>query len=103
MKPVRSSTGVSRTSGSSLSTILESRVGARCTIAVQPKRTAAQLEAGGLIADPKRSPNQEEPECNHGCAGKRAHAESSKFFRVAAEHNCPGDQNYNGAACSQRR
>src|SRR5437588_13011578 len=67
--------GTSRLSGSSLRTILPSRSAGFCTVAVQPKRTDPQLQAGRLFPDPKRCADQKQSTGNDRCPGERTHAE----------------------------
>src|SRR6266513_1990225 len=102
MKPSSFSSGVSRTSGSSLSTIFPSRSASFRTIAVQLKRKSPQLRADRLLSDPKRRADQKQSARNNRCAGKRTKAELGEGRRIAAKDDCSCDQNADGDIRFQR-
>src|SRR5207248_7451986 len=93
--------GTSRLSGSSLRTILPSRSAGFCTVAVQPKRTDPQLQAGRLFPDPKRCADQKQSTGNDRCPGERTHAELTEDRWIAAKNHCSYDQNHDGNKGSQ--
>src|SRR5438552_19072988 len=96
MKSVSLSIGVSRTSGCSLSTIFPPRSAGFCTVAVQPKRTDPQLQAGRLFPDPKRCADQKQTTGNDHCPGERTHTELTEGRRIAGNNHCSNDPDPTG-------
>src|SRR6266480_4824149 len=95
------STGVSSTSGSSLSTIFPSRSGVVSfrTISVQPECNVSQRPVASSSRRPHREADQQQCAGDDSRSGKSTVAEPSEIRRITGENDCSDYNDRDGQKC----